>query len=53
MKAAKVVDKDGDPKYALHAFRHFLRVDASTRRNAAGVNCPQGRPNNCSGTLQS
>jgi hypothetical protein len=24
MKMAKVVDKDGDPKYGLHAFRHFL-----------------------------
>ena len=23
LKAAKVVDKAGDPKYALHAFRHF------------------------------
>ena len=25
MKMAKVVDKDGDPKYGLHAFRRFLR----------------------------
>ena len=49
MIAAGVVDEEGEPKYALHAFRHFFAsAGASTPRTAAGANC---RPRWCSSLL--
>lgn len=35
MKAAKVVDKEGEPKYGLHAFRHFFGSWCITKNRGA------------------
>jgi integrase len=40
MKAAGVVDKDGEPKYALHAFRHYFASWCINRKTAGGRELP-------------
>jgi len=40
LKAAKVVDKDGEPKYALHAFRHFFASWCINRKVDGGLELP-------------
>jgi integrase len=40
MKAAGVVDKDGEPKYALHAFRHYFASWCINRKAAGGRELP-------------
>jgi integrase len=53
MRAAGVADRAGQPKYALHAFRHFFASGASTPRSAAAVSCRLRSFNTCSGTVRS
>jgi len=40
MKAARVVDKSGEPKYALHAFRHYFASWCINRKAAGGRELP-------------
>jgi integrase len=40
MRKAKVVDKHGDPKYSLHAFRHFFASWCLNRRSEGGRELP-------------
>ncbi|MGC2827413.1 MAG: site-specific integrase [Pseudolabrys sp.] len=40
MKAAGVVDKKGEPKYALHAFRHFFASWCINPKNRGGRELP-------------
>ena len=40
MKAASVVTKDGKPKYALHAFRHFFASWCINQKSAGGTELP-------------
>src|SRR4029077_11091252 len=40
MKAAGVVDKAGEPKYALHAFRHFFASWCINRKADGGRELP-------------
>jgi integrase len=40
MKAAKVVDKDGSPKYGMHAFRHFYASWCINRKEDGGLGLP-------------
>jgi integrase len=40
MKAAGVVDQDGDPKYGLHAFRHFFASWCINPRDRGGRELP-------------
>jgi integrase len=40
MKAAGLVDKDGGPKYALHAFRHFFASWCINRKSDGGLELP-------------
>jgi integrase len=40
MKAAGVVDKGGEPKYALHAFRHYFASWCINRKAAGGRELP-------------
>jgi integrase len=40
MVAAGVVDKDGQPKYALHAFRHYFASWCINRKAAGGRELP-------------
>jgi integrase len=40
MKAAKVVTKDGEPKYALHAFRHYFASWCLNTESRGGLGLP-------------
>jgi integrase len=40
MKAAKVVDKNGEPKYALHAFRHYFASWCLNSESRGGLGLP-------------
>ena len=40
MKTAGVVDKAGEPKYALHAFRHFFASWCINRKADGGQELP-------------
>ena len=40
MKAAGVITKDGKPKYALHAFRHFFASWCINQKSAGGTELP-------------
>ena len=53
MKEAGVVDKTGDPKYHLHAFRHFSPAGASTRKSVAAANSLRRPHRHCSDTVPS
>ena len=37
MKAAKVLNKDGKPKYALHAFRHYFATWCLNTESRGGL----------------
>ena len=40
MKAAGIVDKKGEPKYALHAFRHFFASWCINPKSRGGRELP-------------
>ena len=40
MKAAKVLNKDGKPKYALHAFRHYFASWCLNTESRGGLGLP-------------
>ena len=52
MKAAGVVDGHGEPKYALHAFRHFFASWCINRKTEAGVNCRRRWCSTCLGIVR-
>jgi integrase-like protein len=40
MKAAKVINKEGEPKYALHAFRHYFASWCLNTESRGGLGLP-------------